>query len=320
MRVLAVAPEGSVYFPVGLAYVVAALKNAGNEVDGIKPAAHGSPADTTWLRPHRNRWPRRAVRPATGRCPGRAQGWRQGPPGGRRRHLRARARHPQHRSRLLGVGRRRGGCSATTRLLGTRRRILSRSRRGVRAPRRVRCHGVEPSHQDLDSLPGPTSIRSDLRSIWKSHRGSDSVTSSLADHSRPYPIVASRSCPFQCTFCYHPLGKKYRQRSVDSIMSELEVGVRKYRIDTVDLLDERWPSTLRGSSFSASVSSNSRQAVPALSWGCQMRVDRVTGRLLDMLKDAGCAGMSFGSRAYSPRVLRSLRKRITPEQSTTLFT
>jgi radical SAM superfamily enzyme YgiQ (UPF0313 family) len=90
--------------------------------------------------------------------------------------------------------------------------------------------GSSPPVEDLDCLPWP-----DLDSLGFSEyldhiQGSSPVVNSPAG-SRPYPVVASRSCPFPCTFCYHPLGKIYRQRSIDSIMRELEVSVPKYRIN-----------------------------------------------------------------------------------------
>ncbi len=61
---------------------------------------------------------------------------------------------------------------------------------------------------------------------------------SIFDKPRSYPIIASRSCPFSCTFCFHPLGKKYRKRSIENVMDELEYAIKKYNINLILFYDE----------------------------------------------------------------------------------
>jgi len=51
-------------------------------------------------------------------------------------------------------------------------------------------------------------------------------------------IIASRSCPFQCTFCYHPLGQKYRQRSLVNVFYEIDYLVKTFNINIIILDDE----------------------------------------------------------------------------------
>lgn len=36
----------------------------------------------------------------------------------------------------------------------------------------------------------------------------------------PVAIIGGRSCKYNCTFCFHPSGSRYRQRSLDSIFFE----------------------------------------------------------------------------------------------------
>jgi len=51
-------------------------------------------------------------------------------------------------------------------------------------------------------------------------------------------MLASRSCPYNCTFCFHTTGKKYRQRSLDNFFEELDYMVSQYNIDFICMSDE----------------------------------------------------------------------------------
>jgi len=46
-------------------------------------------------------------------------------------------------------------------------------------------------------------------------RPSDSIYRAVTDFPRDVAIIASRGCPYNCTFCFHPTGNTYRQRSLE---------------------------------------------------------------------------------------------------------
>ena len=51
-----------------------------------------------------------------------------------------------------------------------------------------------------------------------------------------------------------------------------------------------------------------------LKWMCQSRVDIVNDAMIKTMKDAGCFLFSMGLESYSPIVLKSMKKAITPQQ------
>ncbi len=178
-----------------------------------------------------------------------------------------------------------------------------------------RCAKPAVSVEDLDSIPYPDFEGFEFEKYLDQMQPSDQYFYDLFDQPRVYPIVCSRSCPFLCTFCFHPAGNKYRQRSVDSIMAELAVMVKKYRINTIAIYDELFSNNRewlyefcrRFKEFSAGLPWECR-------WSCQMRVDKMDEEMLKTMRAAGCYMVSYGFESYSPAVLKSMKKHITPQQ------
>ena len=85
--------------------------------------------------------------------------------------------------------------------------------------------------QDLDTLPGFD------KSIWEDHIFLGDI----------YFTMASRGCPFRCTYCFNNFysqlggphkGKYVRQRSVDHMMRELLFARRRYKLKLVEFEDD----------------------------------------------------------------------------------
>jgi radical SAM superfamily enzyme YgiQ (UPF0313 family) len=137
----------------------------------------------------------------------------------------------------------------------------------------------------------------------------------VVDNPRPYPLLASRSCIFNCTFCFHPLGQKYRQRSIDNIMQEIRIAVEKYRVNIIIFYDEMFSNnSIRVVEFCRKFKAYSDTLPYKLWFQCQNRVDTTTDELMKTMKASGAFCLSYGLESYSPIVLASMKKHITPEQ------
>ncbi len=122
-------------------------------------------------------------------------------------------------------------------------------------------------------------------------------------------ITASRSCPFKCTFCFHPSGDKYRKRSLDNIFQELDMLVEKYPFQVLQVSDELFaPKRDRVIEFCK------RIAPYKLKWAVQLRVCDVDEELLKMMKDSGCISISYGIESADDKILTSMIKKINLEQ------
>ncbi len=172
-----------------------------------------------------------------------------------------------------------------------------------------------PPITDLDTLPWPDFKEFEFNTYLDNMRPTDFFFYDLFDYPRVYPIIGSRGCPFLCSFCFHPLGQKYRQRSIDSIMSELEVMVKKHRINIIAIYDELFTyDKKRVLEFCERIKKLFDKTSWDCYWNCQMRVDGLDEECLSIMKEAGCHMVSYGFESYSPTVLKSMRKHITPEQ------
>lgn len=168
-------------------------------------------------------------------------------------------------------------------------------------------HSTPPREeiQDLDALPWPDYEGFELSAYLD--LPPTSLNNLLAD--RTMYIAGSRSCPYNCTFCFHSSGRKYRQRSIEAVAREIEFLDKHYHLGVVCMTDELFArDKARISLFSAKMK---ELDIP---WTGSFRVDDVDEEIIDILKNGKCASMAFGLESADNRILQSMRKHITIEQ------
>lgn len=125
----------------------------------------------------------------------------------------------------------------------------------------------------------------------------------------PVAIVGGRSCKYNCTFCFHPSGSKYRQRSLDSIFSEIDYLTANYKVNYIALREE-----LFASDEQRVIDFCERIKDYPLVWSIQLRVDSVTPHMVEVLKQSNCRYVFLGIESADNEILKSMRKQITIEQ------
>ena len=119
-------------------------------------------------------------------------------------------------------------------------------------------------------------------------------------------IIGSRSCPFSCTFCYHPLGKKYRQRSLDHIFAEIDYLHRTFGVNVIAFNDE-----LLSIDETRLLALAERIKPYNINWIASFRVNTVRRELMEKLVAAGLILAGFGIESMSDDILKSMKKHIT---------
>jgi len=172
--------------------------------------------------------------------------------------------------------------------------------------------------EDLDSIPWPDLDSMEFEKQLENTPGHGLYAYQGFDYPRPYALLGSRGCPFNCTFCYHE--GKYRQRTIDSIMKEIEFNVKKYRINIISLYDDCFSiDKKRVYEFCNRMKKLRGEISWDLKWFSQSTVQNIDDERLKIMKESGGDTISYGFESFSPEVLKSMRKPITPEMISNAF-
>jgi len=159
---------------------------------------------------------------------------------------------------------------------------------------------------DLDSLPLPA--RHLLSPLAVYHPTPASYRCLPLAH-----IITSRGCPTRCTFCDRGVfGERYRERSVDSIMAEVEQVVGELGAREIRFFDDCF--TINHERLEALCVEFARR-YPGLPWTCLTKVNLVNPEVLKMMRTAGCWQVLFGLESGDETVLSSLGKNTTVAQN-----
>ena len=158
---------------------------------------------------------------------------------------------------------------------------------------------------DLDSLPFPD---------YEGFKYGEYLRHNpdMSDEGKKYSqvsVIGGRSCKYNCTFCFHPSGTTYRQRSLDSIFAEIDYLVEHYDISYIALREELFATDNRRVADFCE-----RMEKYDFDWSIQLRIDSINKELVDLLRGTRCRYVFVGVESANNEVLKSMRKGITLEQ------
>jgi len=129
-----------------------------------------------------------------------------------------------------------------------------------------------------------------------------------------FPVITSRGCPFQCSFCTTSriLGKQYRVRSAKNIGDELELLKNKYHADSFTFYDDTLTLEKKRIFEICDEIKTRKIDIP---WDCQTRVDQISEEVLAKMKSTNCQQVFFGVESGCQDVLDAVKKKTTIEQN-----
>lgn len=117
-------------------------------------------------------------------------------------------------------------------------------------------------------------------------------------------MLTSRGCPYSCSYyCPYTLsaGKKWRSRSVDNIIEEIEYLIENFKIKAIDFRDAIF--TLDSNRTIELAEEIIRKKIKII-WSCETRLDRLDKDLLSIMKQAGLVHINVGIESYNHEVLK----------------
>lgn len=152
---------------------------------------------------------------------------------------------------------------------------------------------------DLDSLPFPAR---DLFNLDDYARTKEEVDCFAGQ------ILASRGCPYNCSFCCNVIGgRHYRFRSPGNIIEEMVSLKRKYGVSHFNFVDDAFSINLaRVKEFCRLL--KAEPELKDVTWACHSRLDFVTKELLEEVKSAGCTRITYGIESGDNETLKRVNK------------
>ena len=166
---------------------------------------------------------------------------------------------------------------------------------------------VQSAIEDLDAIPFPAWDLIDMEGYFNDiHNHSNNP---IPTFHRIAPLFTSRGCPYPCTYCHNIFGKKIRFRSVENVLEEIEVLVKSYRVQEIEIIDDCFNFDLpRAKKICDEIIK--RGIKIALSFPNALRVDRMDEELIVKLKQAGTRVIYYAIESASPRIQKAINKNL----------
>ena len=132
------------------------------------------------------------------------------------------------------------------------------------------------------------------------------------NHGRSMPIVATRGCPYQCTFCSNPQmwTTAWKSREPEDVLREIKIYIAKYRATNFDFYDltaivkKDW--IVRFCKMLIEENLNITWQLPS-----GTRSEAIDREVAALLYASGCRNLSYAPESGSPEILTLIKKKIS---------
>lgn len=126
-------------------------------------------------------------------------------------------------------------------------------------------------------------------------------------------VTIARGCPFHCSYCSHPFGYTFRAHSPERILAEIEELICKYKATQINFEADALTVSRKFilSLCNTIIESNMHKKIK---WTCESRADALDEMVLSKMKEAGCWQISIGVESGVDRLLKEINKGETTQE------
>lgn len=159
--------------------------------------------------------------------------------------------------------------------------------------------------EDLDSLPYPAFELFDMQKYLDSEK----LRQLHVVGGKRMPILASRGCPYNCSFCLSPVmwRRKVRWKSPDNVISQIKRMNKEFGFTDFQFYDDNF---LINRKFLDEICDKIMELDFEIRWVCLSRASHVIKEkdILPKLKKAGCVGIEMGLETPDNKILTKINK------------
>lgn len=169
---------------------------------------------------------------------------------------------------------------------------------------KTRFTSPQPLIKDLDNIPRPDYKTIDLEKF------SNQFLTFTSKISKPHAnIMTSRGCPYRCAYCHNILGKSFRVRSPENVLSEIRFLFDNYGITDFQIIDDIFNLDMDRAKRICDLIIKSGMKI-TLSFPNAIRGDRVDRELIEKMAAAGTKFISYAIETASPRLQKLIKKNL----------
>ena len=163
----------------------------------------------------------------------------------------------------------------------------------------------QPRVRTPDDLPWPAWELFDLEPYFRTGEGHG------VERGRSMPLLATRGCPYQCTFCSNPAmwTTRYVMRKPELVVNEIEHYINRYAARNIDFMDltaftrKSWIME-----FCKEIQDRSLNFTWQLPSGT--RVEQMDEECLAAMATTGCMNLTLAPESGSEQTLKEIKKKV----------
>ena len=165
--------------------------------------------------------------------------------------------------------------------------------------------GLSPRNREIDAIPVPDWDSFPIEGYIGRHQING------VNVGRSMPLLATRGCPYQCTFCSSPgmWTRRYIAREPERVVDEMAHYVTRYRVTNFDFQDltaivnRRWAIAFCKALIARDL--NITWQMPS-----GTRSEIFDEEIADLLMRSGCYALAFAPESGSPEILKLVEKQV----------